>query len=90
MFQTTNGRNPIGEAVWVLAGIIMLMAFGDALIVLLVVLAAAAMGVTWWIYRNVERGAEGDDAALAPVTQLRPGVTHGPSADAPRRGPRAA
>jgi hypothetical protein len=86
MLQTTNGHYPISEAVWVLAGFIMLLAFGDVLIVLLLAVAAAAMATVWWIYRNVEHPAESGDDDLAPVTRLRPRATDQHAL----RGPRAA
>ncbi len=44
---------PIAEALWVLAGIILLLAFGDGLVLLVVAFAIAAMAAAWWIHRRV-------------------------------------
>jgi hypothetical protein len=83
---------PIGEAVWSAAGIIILLAFGDVLLLLALVAVTAAMAAAWWTYRSAARHAQTSDADLATVTQLRPGSTvqrrrqgapaawHGPSA----------
>lgn len=86
MLQTPNGHYPISEVVWILAGILMLLTFGDVLIVLLLAVAAAAMATVWWISRNVEHPAESVDDDLAPVTRLRPRTTD----QLGLRGPRAA
>ncbi|MCV7426958.1 hypothetical protein H7K34_10520 [Mycobacterium montefiorense] len=47
---------PIGEAVWILAGIIMLLAFGDALVLLALALTIAIMATAWWTYRGMRHG----------------------------------
>lgn len=84
-------------AFWVFGGIIMVIAFGEALAVLAatVVLVAAIS----WIYRKVERSFERNDErdaiVRAPVTPLRLESTgHGDaawtSADPGWHGPRAA
>ncbi|SPM28971.1 hypothetical protein [Mycobacterium terramassiliense] len=57
-------------AFWIFAGIIMVIAFGEALAVLAVVFAILA--ATSWIYHRVERRLGRHDAALAPVARLRP------------------
>ncbi len=80
-------------AFWIFAGIIMLIAFGEALAVLAVVFAIVA--AISWIYREVERRFERNDEAAAPVTPLRPELTgHGgvawTSADPRWHRPRAA
>ena len=99
MQQTTgNGYNdfhyPIGEAVWTMAGIIMLLAFGDALVLLALGLAIATMATAWWTYRRVQRGGQ-RSTDLASVTTLRPASTvqrdlKNTSGQAPWRGPSAA
>ncbi|GBG36050.1 hypothetical protein [Mycobacterium montefiorense] len=47
---------PIGEAVWISAGIIMLLAFGDALALLALALTIAIMATAWWTYRGMRHG----------------------------------
>ncbi|OBF57481.1 hypothetical protein A5787_25205 [Mycobacterium sp. 852002-50816_SCH5313054-b] len=82
-------------AFWVFGGIIMLIAFGEALAVLAAVVAIVAAAS--WIYRTVERRFERNDErnaiAAAPVTPLRL-TGHGDagwaSADPRWHGPRAA
>ena len=44
---------PIAETLWVLAGIILLLAFGDGVTLLVLGLSIAAMAAAWWTYRNV-------------------------------------
>lgn len=73
--NTISGHSPLGEAVWIVAGIIIMFAFGDAF-----VLSAAAFGIVimtgaWLTYRRAERHAESDDAETASVTHLRPALT---------------
>ncbi len=90
-----DSHYPIGEAVWIAAGIIMLLAFGDALVLLALALAIAAMTTAWWTYRKVQQRELASDAGLAPVTRLRPAsaIRREPKsapAQAPWRGPSAA
>jgi hypothetical protein len=60
----------VGVAVfWIVAGITIVIAFGDALAVLAVAIAIS------WMYRKVEHRLERTDAETAPVTCLRPGST---------------
>jgi hypothetical protein len=94
--NTISGHYPLGEAVWVIAGIIILFAFGDALVLLALAFAIAAMAAGWLTYRQVERRTERSDSEMAPVTHLRSALTpqhdsnknsahaswHGPSAAA--------
>jgi hypothetical protein len=79
-------------AFWIFAGIIVVIAFGDALAVLGIAIAIAS--VIAWIYSKVEHRMDGRDEAMAPVAHLRPQLTgqHDPkaSAHAPWHGPRAA
>lgn len=100
MRQTTiTGRHdthhPIAEALWILAGIIVMLAFGDALTLLALTFAIVTMTTAWWTYRKVEHRFERNDAEMAPVTHLRPAPTgqrdlKNTSAHASWRGPRAA
>ena len=65
-----HGTHEVEVAVfWIVAGIIIVIAFGDALAVLAVAIAIA------WMYRKVEHRLERTDAEMAPVTRLRPGST---------------
>ena len=100
MRQTnSNGYNdshfPIGEAVWVSAGIILVLAFGDVLVLLALAAAIAAITTAWWTYRKAQRGGQRNGAGLASVTQLRSASTgqrdlKKTSAQAPWRGHSAA
>ena len=75
----TSGRqhphHPIGEAAWILAGIIVMLAFGDALVLLALAVAIVTTTTAWWTHRKVEYRAQRDDAELASVTRLRPALT---------------
>jgi hypothetical protein len=66
-------RYPIGEAVWITAGIIVVLVFGDALVLSALALAIVAMTTAWWTYRKVQRVARRND--VASVTALRPPST---------------
>ncbi len=71
MQQTTiagrhETRYPIAETLWVLAGIVLLLAFGDGVTLLVLGSAIAAMAAAWWIYRSV--GSKG--RAMAVVGSL--------------------
>lgn len=61
METTSSGQHgthlPIAEALWILAGIILLIAFGDALVLLVLAFAVVAMTTAWWIYGKVEQRA---------------------------------
>ncbi len=80
-------------AFWIFAGIIMVIAFGEALAVLAAVFAIVA--AISWIYRQVERRFNRSAANAAPVTLLRTELTgHGDPTWTPAdpwwHGPRAA
>jgi hypothetical protein len=64
-------RYPIGEAVWISAGIIVVLVFGDALVLSALALAIVAITTAWWAYRKVEHGGPGS-TDLASVTALWP------------------
>jgi len=95
-YNTISGHSPIGEAVWIVAGIIIMFAFGDAFVLSALAFGIVAMTGASWTYRRAERRAERNDAEMAPVTHLRPALTaqrqlketsahaswHGPSAAA--------
>jgi hypothetical protein len=87
------------EAPWILAGIILMLALGDVLVLLALVFAIVTLTAAWWTawstYRTVEHRVERDDAELAPVAHLRPASTSRrnlkmTSVHAPWRGPSAA
>ncbi|BAX94900.1 hypothetical protein [Mycobacterium shigaense] len=86
MLQNPKGRYPIGEAVWILAGIVILLALGDIAVVLALGAAGVAIAAIWYVHRNIEHPAEHDVTELARVTPLRSGVALAPDV----RGPRAA
>ncbi len=58
---------------WILAGIILVIAFGDFLTLLAVALGIAA--AVSWIYGTVERRWENNDAEMASVSHLRPALS---------------
>ncbi|HTZ13958.1 MAG TPA: DUF732 domain-containing protein [Mycobacterium sp.] len=60
-------RYPIAETLWVAAGIILMLAFGDALALIVIVLAVAGIAVAWWVHRTIEHrlGSKGQ-AVIAP------------------------
>jgi hypothetical protein len=97
MRQTTisghpNTHHPIGEMVLLLAGIIVLIAFGDAFA--LVIAAAVIATLVWGMIREIEHRVR-NRRELAPVTQLRPALAgqrdlKKTAAHASRRGPSAA
>ena len=85
-----HGAHGLGAALfWIFAGIIISIAFGDALAVLAVAIAIS------WMYRIVGHRSHRTDVAMAPVTRLRPewpgqrDLKNAP-AHASRRFPRAA
>jgi len=83
-----------GEALWVLVGVVLLVAFVDP--VILLALATVAVAAAWRAYRKVQHRVEKNvrsDAELATVTHLRPtlaGRREKTSAHAPWLGPSAA
>ncbi|HTY32854.1 hypothetical protein [Mycobacterium sp.] len=82
-----------GVAFWIFAGIIMVIAFGEALAVLAAVFVIVA--AVSWVYREVERRFKRSDMEMAPVTHLRPallgeGDLKMASVDPSWHGPRAA
>ena len=57
MLQTTitghhEARYPIAETLWIVAGVILLLAFGGGLILLTLAVATVAIAAAWWIHRN--------------------------------------
>jgi hypothetical protein len=80
MRHTTNCGNhgphhTIAAAFWILAGIVVVIAFGDALT--LFAFAFAIATTAWWIYREVDvkHRTERNDTEMARVTRLRPALT---------------
>ncbi len=68
-----RSRDAEAVAFWIFGGIIMVIAFGEALAVLAATVAFVA--AISWIYRKVERRLGRNDAEAAPVTMLRPELT---------------
>jgi hypothetical protein len=83
-------RSTIGEAIWIIAGIAVLMAFGDELVLSALALAIAVMTTAWWVHHRVARRARTTEAGLAPVTHLRRHNVIKSSAHAYSRRPSAA
>jgi hypothetical protein len=84
-------QRTVAVALWGLAGIIALIAFGD--VIALLALALAIVSIALWTYREVEHRLDKSDARMAPVTQLRPGLSGQrgqASTHVSWRGPRAA
>jgi Flp pilus assembly protein TadB len=94
MQQTTTNTHhfPVAETLWVLAGIILILAYGDALIVLALAFAIAMITTGWWVRHKVARRAQRNDAQLASLTHLRPAFAsrREASARASWHGPHAA
>jgi hypothetical protein len=58
MRQTTidghhETRYPIAETLWIVAGVILSLAFGDGLTLLVVAFAIVGMTTAWWVHRRV-------------------------------------
>jgi hypothetical protein len=70
-------HHTVAAAFWIVAGIIAVIAFGDAFALLAGALAIVTMAR--WIYREVEHRVErndvGSEADLARETHLRPALT---------------
>jgi hypothetical protein len=94
-YYTISGHSPISEALWIVAGIIVMLGFGDAF-----VLSALAFGIVtvtgaWFTHHRAERREQTRDPEMAPVTDLRQALTaqsqsKKTSAHASWRGPCAA
>ena len=88
-----GSHHAVAAAFWILAGIIVVIAFADALTVLAV--AVAIVTIISWIYSKVERRVARNDGEMAPVTHLRPALSgqrdlKKTSGHASWRGPNAA
>ena len=74
MRQTTTGyhetRYPIAETLWILAGIILMLADGDGLTLLVLAFAIVAITAAWLIYRRVEHGVGGKRHAMTLALPL--------------------
>ncbi len=62
-------RHTVAAAFWILAGIIVVIAVGDVLL-----LVAAALAIPTMVWR-IDRRMEKNDARKAPVTHLRRALT---------------
>ena len=97
MQHTTANRHPgthnVAAVFWLLAGIIVLIATGDAFA--LVTAAAVIVTAVWWMIREIEHRVRNHRAELATVIHLRPASTsqrqpNNTPAHASWRGPSAA
>ena len=97
MHHTTTNRHPgthnVAAVFWLLAGIIVLIATGDAFA--LVTVAAVIVTAVWWMIREIEHRVRNHRAEPANVIHLRPASTsqrqpNNTSAHASWRGPSAA
>lgn len=68
--QRPDARLPIASTLWVIAGIILLLALGDVVIVWGLALAAGAIATAWWMRRNAEHRVRSSEVGLAPVSHL--------------------
>jgi uncharacterized membrane protein YidH (DUF202 family) len=55
-----GNHHTIAAAIWIIAGIVAVIAFGDVLTLLAVALAIVA--TAWWMWREVEHHVESHDA----------------------------
>lgn len=73
--NTSTGHHeahyPVAQSLWILAAIIALLAFGDAVILSALAVPIVVMAATWWTYREAEHRAQRNDAAAASVSHLR-------------------
>ncbi|OSC28374.1 hypothetical protein B8W69_11200 [Mycobacterium vulneris] len=71
--QRPDARFPIAETLGVIAGIILLVALGDVVIVLALALAVAAIAAASWIRRMALRRALSSEVTLTSVSHLPTG-----------------
>lgn len=74
-YNTISGQSPVGEAVWIVAGVIIMFAFGDAFVLSALAFGIVTMTGAWFTHRQAERRAERSVAETASVTHLRPDLT---------------
>jgi hypothetical protein len=71
MRQTPTGhyetRYPIAETLWILAGVILMLAYGDGLILLVLAFAIVAITAAWLIHRRAEHGVDGKGHAMSLI-----------------------
>lgn len=68
-----DSHDVVALTLWIFAGLIAIIALGDAVALLAVVLVLVMMG--GWIYHRVERRVASSQAPIAAVTHLRPALT---------------
>lgn len=68
--QRPDARFPIASTLWGTAGIILLLALGDVVIVLGLALAAGAIATAWWMRRTAGRRVRSSEVGLASVSHL--------------------
>jgi predicted PurR-regulated permease PerM len=65
--QHHGTRYPVAETLWVLAGIVLLLAFGDALALLVIAFAVAGMAAAWLIHQAIGHRVGSTGRALATI-----------------------
>jgi hypothetical protein len=63
-------RYPVAETLWIVAGSILLLAFGDGLAFLVLALAIGTIATAWWFHRKAEHGARGKGHAMIVIPAL--------------------
>lgn len=66
-------RYPIAETLWILVGIVLLLAFGDAVILSAIAFATVTVVATWWLHRGVAHRADGVTGGARFPTSFRVG-----------------
>jgi len=74
-YNTISGHSPIGETLWIVAGIIVMLAFGDAFVLSALAFGIVTMTGAWFTHHRAERRAQIAGAEMAAVTHLRPAAT---------------
>jgi hypothetical protein len=66
---------PFAETLWVMAGVILILAYGDALLLLAVVLAVGAAATGWWVHHKGGHRMQRDDVESTAAQALWRGPT---------------
>lgn len=70
-----EARYPVAAALWIVAGVMLLLAVGDVVILLALAVTAVGMAITWSAHRTVVHRGQRNDVEVASVTQLRSAAT---------------
>ena len=68
-------RYPIAETLWILAGIVLLLAFGDALTLLVLAFASVTIAATWWVHGRVQHRMASTGRTVVMLVPLVLGAT---------------